>query len=71
MPARPANIRRWCKPRPVVTTSPYRSDLNLPQLTANAWLRAEHIEALAPLDLQPIISGTGLGPSDEHPEGDT
>jgi len=50
----------------------YRTDLNLPQLTANAWLRAEHIEALAasgPAAI--IIHGTGLGhvPMSD-PEGD-
>ena len=47
-----------------VTTSPatYRPNLNLPQLTANAWLRAEHIEALAATGPSAIlIHGTGLG----------
>ena len=47
-----------------VTTSPaaFRPDLNLPQLTANAWLRAEHIEALAATGPAAIIiHGTGLG----------
>ena len=35
-------------PREAITSpAAYRTDLNLPQLTANAWLRAEHIEALA------------------------
>ncbi|MGB0489659.1 MAG: Glu-tRNA(Gln) amidotransferase subunit GatD [Candidatus Poseidoniaceae archaeon] len=61
------------EPRPVATSpSPYRSDLNLPQLTANAWLRAEHIEALAATGPSAIIlHGTGLGhlPMSD-PEGD-
>ena len=49
--------------RPVMTSPPpYRADLNLPQLTANAWLRAEHIEALAATGPAAIIvHGTGLG----------
>tara|TARA_B100001287_G_scaffold106069_1_gene89281 strand:+ start:1090 stop:2436 length:1347 start_codon:yes stop_codon:yes gene_type:complete len=49
--------------RPVATSpAAYRPDLNLPQLTANAWLRAEHIEALAATGPAAIvIHGTGLG----------
>lgn len=40
----------------------YRTDLNIPQLTANAWLRAEHIEALAATGPAAMIfHGTGLG----------
>lgn len=40
----------------------YRVDLNIPQLTANAWLRGEHIEALAATGPAAMIfHGTGLG----------
>ena len=50
-------------PREAITSpAAYRTDLNLPQLTANAWLRAEHIEALAATGPAAIIiHGTGLG----------
>ena len=49
--------------RPVAASpTAYRTDLNVPQLTANAWLRAEHIEALAATGPAAIIiHGTGLG----------
>ena len=49
--------------RPVTgTPTPYLADLNLPQVVASPWLRADHIESLAATGPAAIIvHGTGLG----------
>lgn len=58
-----AAVLEEAKERPICTTpEAYLPDLNIPQVIASPWLRADHLEALAatgPAAL--IVHGTGLG----------